>query len=173
VTETATATPPPQKRRRNLLPIVIVAGAVASAALLLALRLRIQPPTVPPYVLDVTDGKSSVLAPGDFFRMDIEPEGIVTGAVGAHAFLVRGDEARLWEPEFEVERDGSVHMAGRVEKLFAGVPPGTWDIAIVVGRPETLPTSPREALHVRDGGTADAAWRLVEQTVVLGAPDGG
>ncbi|HEY1697212.1 MAG TPA: hypothetical protein VGG39_33860 [Polyangiaceae bacterium] len=171
MTNAAPATPPPE-RRRNLLPIVIVGGAVASAALLLALRLRIQPPTVPPYVLDVSDAKASVLASGDFFHMDIEPQGIVTGAVGAHAFLVRGDEARIWEPEFEVERDGSVHLAGRVEKLFAGVPAGTWDIAIVVGRPETLPTSPREALHVRDGGPAEAAWRLVEQTVVLGAPSG-
>jgi hypothetical protein len=136
------------------------------------LRLRIQPATVPPYVLDTHDAKSNVLGPGDFFSMDIEPEGIVTGAVGAHAFLVRGDEARLWEPEFEVERDGSVHLAGRVTKLFEGVPAGTWEIAIVVGRPETLPTSPREALHVRDGGPAQAAWRLVEQTVVLGAHGG-
>jgi hypothetical protein len=164
--------------RRNVLPLLVVAGAIVTAVALLALRVRIQPPTVPPYVLEGADGgietrgetAAVALAPGQLFEMDVEPEGMVTGAVGARAFLIReeSDEARVWEAPFEVAKDGSVHLAGKVEKLFDGVPPGAWDVAVVVGRPETLPTSPRDAVHVRDGGPAEAAWRLVERRIVLG-----
>jgi hypothetical protein len=57
-----------------------------------------------------------------------------------------------------------------VDALFAGVPAGPWEVAIAVGRPETLPTAPRDILRARDGGAAgaDAAWRLVRQRIVLG-----
>jgi hypothetical protein len=152
------------------MPIALVAAAIATATLLLALRLRLEPPTVPGYFLRGADegGPPPALHPGQLFRIDIEPEGQVTGAIGARAFLVRGDEVRPWEPTFDVDRDGSVHVAGKVEKLFADVPPGAWELAVAIGRPETLPTAPHDSPRAPDGGTTEAAWRLVRERIVLG-----
>ena len=92
----------------------------------------------------------------------------MTGAVAARGFLLRGDEVQAWDPPFTVDRDGTIRLDGPVEALFAGVPPGPWDIAVAVGRPETLPTAPRDVLRARDAGAGDAAWRLVREHVVLG-----
>ncbi|MGH7297821.1 MAG: hypothetical protein ACRELB_22975, partial [Polyangiaceae bacterium] len=153
------ATPP----RRSLLPLAIVGAAVASAVVLLVVRLRLEPPTVPTYVLDDHDAAEMAVGAGKTFRIDVEPTGEVTGAVGARGFLLRGDEVRPWDPQFEVARDGSVHLAGPVDTLFAGVPPGPWEVAVAVGRPENLPTAPRDVLLARDGGPAPAAWRLVRK----------
>ena len=147
---------------------MLVAAAVAGAVALLLLRLRLEPPTVPVYALAATDAAALALRPGEKFHLDLTPEGEVTGAVSARGFLLRGDEVRPWDPPFDVERDGSVHLDGPVEALFAGVPPGAWEVAVAVGRPETLPTAPRDILRARDGGPAEAAWRLVRERVVLG-----
>lgn len=152
---------------RSFLP-VLVAAAVLVAVALLVLRLRLEPPTVPAYRIAGADGGESVLRPGQPFHLDIEPRGQVAGAVGARAFLLRGDEVRPWDPPFVVDRDGTVHVAGAVDKLFAGIPPGPWEVAIVVGRPETLPTAPLDVLRARDAGTRDAAWRLVRRRILLG-----
>jgi hypothetical protein len=141
--------------------------AALTAVVLLLVRLRLEPPTVPAYMLDGTDGGELVLQSGHRFRMDFEPRGQVTGAVGAHAFLVRGDEVRTWEPTFDVDRDGSVHVNGLVDKLFDGVPAGRWEVVVAVGRPETLPTAPRDVLLKWDAGDADAPWHLVRETIVL------
>jgi len=127
-----------------------------------------EPPTVPTYALAAGDGGALVLHAGERFRLVVEPEGIVTGAVAARGFLVRGDEVQAWDPPFTVDRDGSIRLDGPVDTLFAGVPPGSWDVAVAVGRPETLPTAPRDVLRARDAGAADAAWRLVREHVVLG-----
>jgi hypothetical protein len=146
-----------------LLPVaVIVAGA------LLALRLYFQPPTVPPYTLAVPSNEAA-LERGGRFEVDVRPTVPVTGAVGARAFLLRGAEVRPWDPPFEVARDGSVRIVGAVGALFAGVPPGEWEIAVAVGRPETLPTAPKDVLRGRDIDTGKAAWRLVRERIRLGS----
>jgi hypothetical protein len=64
-----------------------------------------------------------------------------------------------------------VRITGPSAALFAGVPEGSWDVAVSVGRPEVLPTAPRDVLEARthDRGSA-AAWRLVIERVQLG-PD--
>lgn len=157
-----------EKKGRSLVPVVVVSVAVLGAGALLLLRMRVEPPTVPPYALGEDDGGAAVLRAGQLFRMVAAPKGIVTGAVGARGFLVRGNEVRPWEPVFAVDRDGTIHVEGAVETLFAGVPPGPWDVAVAVGRPETLPTAPRDILLARDAGGADAAWCVVREHIVLG-----
>ena len=155
-------------RQRSVVALLLVPAAILVTATLLLLRLRMEPPTVPTYTLAAGDGGTLVLHAGERFRLVVEPEGIVTGAVAARGFLVRGDEVQAWDPPFTVDRDGSIRLDGPVETLFAGVPPGPWDVAVAVGRPETLPTAPRDVLRARDAGAADAAWRLVREHVVLG-----
>jgi hypothetical protein len=150
-----------------LLPVAIfVAGG------LLALRLHFQPPTVPPYSLvdpavGAGAGDEVQVVRGGLFAVEVRPEEPVVGAVGARAFLVRGTEVRPWDPPFEVKRDGSVTIAGPVNALFAGVPEGPWQMALAVGRPETLPTAPNDILRGESDAGA-AAWRLVRRRIRLG-----
>jgi hypothetical protein len=153
---------------QNRAVLLLVPAAAAIAAGLIALRLHFQPPTVPAFVVAGGDGESAALA-GARFQIVAQPVAPVQGAIGARAFLIRGDEVRAWDPPVTVDRDGSVRIDGPVDALFAGVPTGTWDVALAVGRPEVLPTAPRDVLRAReDGGTERAAWRLVEKRVRLG-----
>jgi hypothetical protein len=101
--------------------------------------------------------------------MDLRPSAPVDGAVAARAFLLRGDAVRPWSIPFAVERDGTVRIVGPVDTLFAGVPSGAWEVAIAVGRPENLPTDPRDVLHARDraADSGAAAWHLVRERVRL------
>jgi hypothetical protein len=153
-------------------PLLLVAAAVLVTALLLLFRMRFEPPTVPPYELGGTqgvreqDGGELVVHRGGRFAIAAEPRGVVQGAVGARAFLVRGDDVQAWDPPFEVDRDGSVHIDGKVDQLFAGVPSGSWEVALVVGRPETLPTA-RDLLRAHDAGGGHAPWQLVRERIFL------
>jgi hypothetical protein len=154
-------------------PLLLVAAAGLVTALLLYFRMRLEPPTVPTYELGsapggvvATDGGEIVVRRGGRFAMAAEPMGVVQGAVAARVFLVRGDDVQAWDPPFEVDRDGSVHIEGKVDQLFAGVPPGPWEVALVVGRPETLPTA-RDLLHAHDAGGGHAPWQVVRERIVL------
>jgi hypothetical protein len=160
-------------RGQRLLAVIVVPAAALVAALLLYFRMKLEPPTVPPYALGGSDGGEVRLAAGGRFALAAEPLGMVQGAVGARGFLVRGDEVRLWDPPFSVDRDGSVHVEGTVESLFGGVPAGPWEVNVAVGRPETLPTAPRDILKARsapstEGPAGHAAWHLVRENIVLG-----
>jgi len=160
--------PPSPRRRARIVALLLVPAAALVAAAMLFARMRLEPPTVPPY--EIADGGGvAVLHPGDRFELFIEPTAQVEGAVAARGFLLRGDEVRPWDPPYTVDRDGSVRIGGTVRELFAGVPPGEWDVAIAVGRPETLPTSPRDVLRARDAGASEAAWHLVRERVRLEA----
>lgn len=151
--------------------LLLAPTAIFIAVGMLVLRMRIQPPTIPPYRIapSASAALEPDLRPGDRFSLTLEPVGQLTGAITGRGFLLRGDEVRPIDPEFLVDRDGTIHVAGDVGKLFAGVPPGQWEVAIAVGRPETLPTSPRDVLRARDadGGPSSAAWWLVRQRVRL------
>jgi hypothetical protein len=168
----------------RLFAVLVVPAAVVVASVLLFVRMKLEPPTVPPYVLAATGeaGPSrpdapSAMAPmalrrGGRFTLAAEPLGMVQGAVGARAFLVRGeDEVRLWEPPFSVDRDGSVHIEGAAAVLFRDVPSGPWEIDVAIGRPETLPTAPRDILRARTAdagsGAGWAPWQLVRERVDL------
>lgn len=156
-------TPSPQGRA---VAVVLIVAALAGAAALLLLRLHFQPPTVPDYSLAGDSSGEREVTRGSTFAMDLRPAGPVAGAVGARAFLVQGDVVRPWNVPYMVQRDGSVRIEGATDTIFAGVPAGAWEIAVAVGRPENLPTDPREVLHARvapiDGG---AAWHLVRERV--------
>jgi hypothetical protein len=159
---------PGQTRRRSVIALLLVPAAILVTASLLLLRLRMEPPTVPGYALVAGDADTIVLHAGGRFQLVVQPEGAVTGAVAARGFLLRGDDVQAWDPPFTVDRDGTIRLDGPVEALFAGVAPGPWEVAVAVGRPETLPTAPRDVLRARDAGARDAAWRLVRKHIVLG-----
>jgi hypothetical protein len=147
--------------------VLLISAAVAAAAALLLLRLHFQPPTVPDYRIAGDAGGERVLARGDTFVMDLQPNGTVTGAVAARAYLVQGDAVRPWDVTFTVQRDGSVQIEGATDALFAKVPAGVWEIVVAVGRPENLPSDPRDLLRARAATIdAGAAWHVVRERVV-------
>jgi hypothetical protein len=145
--------------------LLLVPAAIVVALVLLVLRVRLEPPTVPPYVL--VDGGTAVLRRGDRFEMEVDPTAQLVGAVGVRAFLVQGDTVRPWDPPVEIARGGTVHIEGAVDRLFAGVPAGEWDVTLAVGRPETLPRAPVDVLQARGTDAGAAAWRLVRMRVRL------
>lgn len=162
---------------QRIVAVALVPGAALGAGALIALRLHYQPPRVPDYAVAGPvaaagpDHDGRPLAPHGQFDIELRPLAPVDGAVGARGFLLRGDVVRPWDPPFQVTRDGTITIAGPVDTLFDGVPPGPWEIAVAVGRPEALPTAPRDVLRERsrDAG-ADASWRLAILRVVLEAP---
>jgi hypothetical protein len=153
------------------------AGAAVAATLML-LRLHFEPPAVPAYSL----GSAAAPAPqivrrGGSFALDLRPVSPVVGAIGAKGFLVqlagdpaaehpKEDRVRPWDLPFTMDVDGTVHIAGPVDTLFAGVPDGRWEAAVAVGRPEMLPTAPLDVLRARRGKSPDA-WHLVWEPIVL------
>jgi hypothetical protein len=157
----------PPTGSRNAVALWILAAALAVAAGLVALRLHFEPPTVPPYELVGASAEIALTRAGHF-EIELRPVGAVVGAVGARGFLLRGDEVRPWDPPFSVSVDGSVRIAGPVATLFAGVPAGPWEVAVAVGRPEVLPTAPRDVLSGRSAGPSRAGWHLVRARVRIG-----
>ena len=164
--------------RRNTIALLLVPSAVVAAGALVLIRLHFQPPNVPRYVATVSgDLHATVRDAGppedrplrrdSLFEIELRPQGAVTGAVGARAFLLRGDEVHAWDPPFSVSLDGVVRIAGTVDRLFEGVPRGRWEVAIAVGRPEVLPTAPRDVLYRRDDDPILAGWHLVRTPVRL------
>ncbi len=170
--------PPLAARRRgsrvqSYAILAFVPLAIATAVGLIGLRLRFQPPTVAPYVdADDRGGEVAIVA-GGHFEMEVHPAGAVQGAVGARGFLLRGDDVRPWDPPFSVSRDGTVRIAGPVDEIFAGVPPGPWQVAVAVGRPELLPTAPNDVLRARKHTDRPAGWHLVLERIRLERGDAG
>ncbi|MGH7269431.1 MAG: hypothetical protein ACREJ3_03290, partial [Polyangiaceae bacterium] len=145
---TRDATPRSNTSPRSKIAAAATLGAIATGACaLIALRMHFEPPTIPEYRIvessQRADAGAPSFAPGGQFEIDLSPAAPITGAVGARAFLLRGDTVRPWNPPFSVSQDGSIRIAGAVDTLFAGVPKGDWAVAVAVGRPATLPTAPR------------------------------
>ena len=158
---------------RKVVLLLLPAAAVVALGLV-AVRMHFEPPTVPSYSLTadgVTDGAAAagefVVRPGATFEMVLRPASPVEGAIGARAFLLRGSEVRPWNPPSSVGLDGSVHIGGPADTLFAGIPAGAWEVAVAVGRPEVLPSAPGDITRARDQDTRPSAWRLVRERVRL------
>jgi hypothetical protein len=162
--------------RHNVIAVVLVSSAVVMAGALVVMRNHFQPPKVPRYetagdlqagIRDAEPAQERVLRGGGQFEMVLRPESPVAGAVGARAFLLRRDEVRAWDPPYSVAVDGVVRISGTVDALFAGIPRGPWEVAVAVGRPEVLPTSPHDILRRRDEDPTFAGWHLVRVSIRL------
>lgn len=157
----------------KVVALLLVPAGAAVAAGLVALRVHFQPPTVPGYALEGDAGAEVTLRPGATFEMVLRPSAPVTGAVGARGFLFGEGDRRPWDPPFSVAVDGTVSATGTREALFPGVPPGDWDIAVAVGRPETLPTRPGDFLAEggHDAGDGErTAFKVVHERLHLLQP---
>lgn len=122
---------------------------------------------VPLYAITNSPTGEVALAQDAQFEIELCPTSHVEGAIAARGFLLRGDEVRPWDPPFSVTTEGIVRIAGRVDVLFAGVPSGSWEVALAVGRPEVLPTAPRDVLRARSKGPIESGWHLVREWIRL------
>lgn len=152
----------------NKIGLAILPAIAVVAGGLVALRMHFQPPTVPAFALAGPGASGEVtLTHGAQFALDLRPEAPVSGAIAARTFLIRGDDVRAVLAPFTVTGDGAVHIEGAVDTLFDGVPDGAWDVAVAVGRPETLPVAPQDILRARDADPRELGWRLVRERVFL------
>ncbi len=133
--------------RRHLAGWSAIAALATAASVVLLLR---PPAPLPDYSLKVAGGVSasrgeepetaepSVLAPGDRFRVIVRPQTAVSRASRLEALcvLARDREVRPLEVRSEIDPGGSVKMEG---SLGRDLPPGTWTLWAVVGRPGKLP----------------------------------
>lgn len=165
--------------RRRLARVVVPALAALAAGVLLFVLPRSGAAPVPDYALsfageqavraDVPEAEVPRVGPGSRFTVLLRPQRAVEGKVEARAFLVRPGEARAWSPQrLEVSEEGAVRIQGEGAAL-ASVPPGEWTLAVVVGRPGSLPDEPREVQSLIEARRApeSAEWRLLTRKFLL------
>jgi hypothetical protein len=161
-------------KRSRVVALLVAPAGVVVALVMLALRLHFQPLTVPEYAVVEAPSATApvaVLHPGSHFDLEATPEHEVQGAVTARAFLVPAANAAAtpqpWNVPLEIGRDGSVHVSGPVDTLFAGVPAGEWEVVLAIGRPELLPHDTRSWPLSGAHDAGQAAWRVVRRRVSL------
>lgn len=156
-------------------------GATAlAAAAALVLWLRSPGAPLPAYEASFEGGEqalrgdpppSSSSAPariprGGRIDLVLRPTRPVETTVAARAFAVRPGDARELRAALAISGDGAARLAGRRDEILADLPPGTWEIVLVVGRPGSLP----DAAAI--GGSSYAPpedVRIARKTVILPA----
>lgn len=126
----------------------VVTAAAAAAALLVVLGTGTPP--LPRYEAQLEGGERAmrgsgaakervVLRPGSRLDWYLRPETAVGGTVSARTFARGPAGLRPWPSAVEVSPQGAVHVSYALE---AGeLTPGSWELIVVVGRPERLPAS--------------------------------
>jgi hypothetical protein len=175
---------PPAKllpfRRRHLAGWSAIAALATAASVVMLLR-PLAP--LPGYSLEISGGVSAsrgeepnpaevpVLAPGDPFTVVARPATEVSrgSKLEALCVLLRDRELVPLQVRSEIDPGGSVRMEG---SLGRDVPPGTWTLWAVVGRPGKLPDP--AALRTLSPGARERDWAAVatEITVRPRAPGG-
>jgi DNA-directed RNA polymerase specialized sigma24 family protein len=154
------------------------AGLVAAAAAAVVLLVRVpgRPPALPHYDSEFsggeklvrgaeTAGTEVVLRPGSRVEWTLRPATAVTMALGVRTF-VRGAAGVLpWPCAVEVSPQGAVHVSF---VLAPGeLPPGTWELLVVIGDPAHLPDSASQLDEAV--ATAGGSLYVARQRVDVGA----
>jgi len=105
---------------------------------------------------------------GERVRLDARPRTAVDGPVEARLFVRRGADVRAWPAAMQVSAAGAVRVVAAVDALPAGTT-GAWDLVLVVGRPEAMPTA--ATLDAKDAAATldakDAAVKIVTTPIEL------
>jgi hypothetical protein len=165
--------------------IALVAASVAVAAAVAVWMTSRGPEPVarldmaPPYVLEATGGdrprrsapEPSVgameLTADSRLALVLRPSSPAPDAVSVRAFLVRGGDARAWNPPMQRSPDGAVRIAGAAGELLGSTEAGTWTLAFAIGRAEQLPSDPQEVVRAIDTDAGARAWQLLVTRVTL------
>ncbi len=145
---------------RRTIAIATIGFAVA-ASVALAYRMRSEPARVamapiPEFVLDPLrgDAENRALTPSDsavrrfgpesYFNLVFRPKNAIEGPIEARSVLLQGETVRGWNPGVSFQSNGLGRIAGKTSDIFPGVPSGRWQICILVGRPQALPSQTAE-----------------------------
>ncbi len=183
--------PPFWKRLAALLPFPLpfrqwrfagwsAASALATAAIVV-MRLWPPLPPLPEYSMDdITKNVSAmrgeeslgvpVLAPGDGFTVIVRPAtGVSSGSeLEARCFLARGRDRQSLKVQPEIYPNGLVTIKA---SLGSDIPPGTWTLWAVVGRPDKLP-DPAALLDLHPGTRVrQRDWVAVPKNVRIQSRD--
>jgi hypothetical protein len=156
----------PREPSGRLVAVLLLPLAALLAASAVLLRMHFQPPLVPPYALEGEAPAEVTLHRGMAFELIARPSKPPGGNVGAKAFLLRSGHNLAWNAPYATDADGTIRIGGEVDTVFKDVPAGAWDVALVVGRPEMLPSMPAEAERPRDESTP-APFHVLHRRVVL------
>lgn len=152
------------------------AAAVAAVLVFLVRGLTTLPP-LPVYIADLKGGTQDsrgepvsssgpkVFVPGSHLTLEVWPQKPVEDPVEAHGFLAPAaggaGEIVPWQPEngFEVA-GGAVRLRGTIGQEVR-LPPGSWRLWIVVGRPGKIPEEAEILDALRSGRTRQEDWQAV------------
>lgn len=168
---------------RRLAPYIAVGLAAAAAGLLYWTRTRETPIAlvpVPEFVLDPMhgDAENRALSPSDpglphfgqdsSFNLVFRPKDAVEGTLETRSVLLQGDDVRAWNPGVSFQPNGLGRITGKVSELFYEVPSGQWQICLLVGRPEALPTQPADiAKKCRSPEPQPRSYWPLQQDIIL------
>lgn len=166
----------PLRRKRWYAGMAAVGSALAAAAVLVLLLRPAAHQPLPEYALDVAGGEQImrsageqseiVLGPGSLVRLVLRPAKPVEGPIEARTFVATadGDESiRAVALATDASEVGALRVDLPGDVLVKVFPEGAARVIVAIGRPGTLPDSPRELLQAKREGTI----QIIEQTVVL------
>ncbi|MDC0744110.1 hypothetical protein [Polyangium mundeleinium] len=167
-------------RPRRALLALFAACLTAAVAFVLLSRNDAEPP-LPMYALSVEGGDRSFradapspdeprLAPGSRLSLSIRPAADVLGVVEARAYSIRDGVVAPCRPRIEIAATGAILVTGSREELFPDIGPGRLEIAILVGRPETLPEHTPAASELAPEGPT-RAFQVLRAAVWLTDPN--
>lgn len=180
--EKGNAPPParPKPKLRRLGTGIAIFSVAAAAA---ALALWWPKPPVPPakialYTAHVEAGAAHDREPKPnaiptLRRMEklvisLKPEANISAQPGLRAFLGRGGMLQPWSvPTPTFYPNGTVELSGKRDALFAGLPEGYWDLVIVLGTSESLPSDAAMVLDAERNPKADARIQVFRIRVKL------
>ena len=148
-------TKPRGSSRAPAIAIVVFAAAMAAAAAFVLMS-KPAPAPMAAYTLSIEGGNRATrgepntpetvihLDPASRLVLELRPAAPNAGALAVRGFVVADGKALAWDAPFVVGKGGVVRVEGSAGALFEGVAEGTFELVIVIGRPETV--SDEEAL---------------------------
>ncbi|HSU82820.1 MAG TPA: hypothetical protein VLR69_10395 [Thermoanaerobaculia bacterium] len=166
----------PFRRAVRRIEVWLGTAAAVAAALFFLVRSPALPP-LPPYALVPLVGDQSTRGgepgpasgtpafdPGSVLTVVAKPPSAVTIPVDARSFLAQGGELFPWE-RAERGADGAFRFRGPLSRFR----PGKWTVWVVVGRPDSLPSTRELQTRLRAGRTRTADWQAISEDLRIGA----
>lgn len=142
----------PQKSRfRANTVLALLAAALGAVALFATIR-KNTPEPIAAYSLAIEGGNQAQrgdppkpdailkLDPASRLSLALRPQTPVSGAIAVRGFLVRDGVVQHWDAPVLLGAGGVVRIEGTAGALFGELTEGNWDVVVIIGRPEALPS---------------------------------
>lgn len=144
------AKPKPSRFRANAV-LALLAAAFGAVALFATFR-KNTPEPIAAYSLAIEGGNQAQrgdppkpdatlkLDPASRLSLALRPQTPVSGAIAVRGFLVHDGIVQNWDAPVLLGAGGVVRIEGTAGALFGDLAEGSWDVVVVIGRPEALPS---------------------------------